>query len=228
MAVSEQEEFRNISRVHRSKIEAKKTYDRISVVYDCLGGVFERRIAEQALGYLMVKSGEKLLEIGFGTGHRLKTIAQLVGDTGKAYGIDISEGMIQVTKKRLGKSGLMDRVELHQGDASKLPFAGESFDAAFMSFTLELFDTPEIPAVLNEVRRVLKPGGRLGITSLSKARGSSITLRIYEWIHKKWPQYVDCRPIYLEHFLHKTGYAIQRKETASLFLLPVEIVIATR
>lgn len=168
------------------------------------------------------------MEIGFGTGHCFQKIALSVGYTGEAYGIDISEGMLQVTRKRLRKLGLMDRVELYHGDAYKLPFVNETFDAVTMSFTLELLDTPEIPKVLNEVRRVLKPGGRLGITSLSKAKSSSIALRIYEWIHRKWPKYVDCRPIYLEHSLRKAGYTIQRKEMDSLFLLPVEIVIAVK
>ena len=112
-----QEEFHKISRVHRSKEEAKKAYDHISTVYDWLGGIFERRSAEKALSYLKIGSGETALEIGFGTGHCFQQIALTVGNTGKAYGIDISEGMLQVTRKRLQKAGLMDRVELYHGDA---------------------------------------------------------------------------------------------------------------
>jgi hypothetical protein len=53
-------------------------------------------------------------------------------------------------------------------------------------------------------------------------------LRIYEWIHRKWPKYVDCRPIYLEKSLRKAGYTIQRKEIAKLFVLPLEIVVAKK
>lgn len=122
----------------------------------------------------------------------------------------------------------MDRVELYHGDASKLPFINETFDAVFMSFTLELFDTPEIPQLLNEVRRVLKAGGRLGVASLSRTKGNSIALRIYEWIHRKWPKYVDCRPIYVEQFLRKAGYTIQSKEMDNLLVLPLEIVVAIK
>ncbi|MFC1871274.1 class I SAM-dependent methyltransferase [Chloroflexota bacterium] len=142
--MAEKEDYQEISRVNRSKDDARTYYNRISVIYDWLGGIFERKLAEKALRTLAIQNGDIVLEIGFGTGHCLQKIALSVGRTGKAYGIDISDGMLQVTRKRLEKAGLMDRVELYQGDASKLPFINETFDAVFMSFTLELFDTPEI------------------------------------------------------------------------------------
>jgi demethylmenaquinone methyltransferase/2-methoxy-6-polyprenyl-1,4-benzoquinol methylase len=223
-----QEDSHKISGVHRTKEEAKKTYDRISTIYYWLGGIFERRLARKALSYLKVESGETVLEIGFGTGYCLQQIALTVGNTGMAYGIDVSEGMLRVTRKRLQKATLLNRVELFHGDASKLPFINETFNAVFMSFTLELFDTPDIPQLLTEVRRVMKAGGRLGVVSLSRSKGNSVPLRIYEWIHRKWPKYVDCRPIYLEHLLHRAGYTIQRKKMDNLFVLPLEIVVAIK
>ena len=230
--MTEQEEYQEISGVDRSKNVAEKYYNRISVVYDWLVGIFERTHAEKALSYLEIKNGEIVLEIGFGTGHCLQRIALSVGKTGKAYGVDISDGMLHLTKKKLEKAGLMDRVELYHGDASKLPFADETFDAVFMSFTLELFDTSEITQLLSEIRRVLKVGSRLGVVSLSKAKSKSIVpsivLRIYEWIHRKWPTYVDCRPICLEQLLRKAGYAIHSKDMENLFMLPLEIVVATK
>jgi len=219
---------KDISRVHRSKEEAKKFYDHISGSYDWLGGMFERRPAVKALNYLKIQSGETVLEIGFGTGYCLQRIAMSVGNSGKAYGIDISEGMVQRARERLNKASLLDRVELYRGDAAKLPFDNETFDAVFISFTLELFDNPEISTVLGEVGRVLKPGGRLGIVSLSKTNVDSPPVRIYEWIHSKWPQYVDCRPIYVDESVQKAGYKMIMRETARLLLLPIEIVIALK
>jgi demethylmenaquinone methyltransferase/2-methoxy-6-polyprenyl-1,4-benzoquinol methylase len=76
--------------------------------------------------------------------------------------------MIEITKKRLEKAGLVNRVELFRGDAAFLPFDDNTFDAVFMSFVLEVFDTPEIPRALEQVKKVLKPGGRLGVASMSK------------------------------------------------------------
>jgi demethylmenaquinone methyltransferase/2-methoxy-6-polyprenyl-1,4-benzoquinol methylase len=214
--------------VYRSKEEARQFYDCISRLYDYVAGTFERRYSKMALERLSVQSGEIVLEIGFGSGHCLKRIAELVGHNGRAYGIDISSGMLQVTKRRLGKANLLDRVELYCDDATKLPYEDNTFDAVFMSFTLELFDAPEIHMVLDEVRRTLKPVGRLGIVSLSRSYGEPISLRLYEWAHKKWPKYVDCRPIYLEKSLIGAGYEIQSKKRAKLVGLPLEIIIATK
>jgi demethylmenaquinone methyltransferase/2-methoxy-6-polyprenyl-1,4-benzoquinol methylase len=120
----------------------------------------------------------------------------------------------------------MDRVELYCSDAMNLPYANSVFDAVFTSFTLELFDTPEIPKVLYEIKRVLKSEGRLGVVSMSKEDGMSMMLRLYEWAHKKWPKYVDCRPIYVELSLEDAGYEIISKEKVRLFGLPGEIVVA--
>lgn len=214
--------------VPRSKEEAKQFYDRISRLYDYLTGAFERKYAEMALEQLSVQEGETVLEIGFGPGHCLKWIAQSVGQMGKAYGVDISSGMLEVAKRRLEKARLIDRVELYCGDATNLPYGDNTFDAAFMSFTLELFDTPEIPKVLEEVKRVLRPAGRLGVVSMSKEDGESTRLRLYEWAHKKWPKYVDCRPIYVEASLIDAGNKIQSKQKTRLMGLPLEIVVAVK
>ncbi len=212
--------------VTRSKKEARHLYDRISRLYDYLTGAFERKYAEIALGRLSVQEGETVLEIGFGPGHCLKWIAQSVGRAGKAYGIDISLGMLEVTKRRLEKARLMERVELCWGDAASLPYSDSTVDAVFMSFTLELFDTPEIPQVLGEVKRVLKPAGRLVVVSMSKVNGESTLLKLYEWAHRRWPKYVDCRPIYVRLSLIDAGYKIQSEQKLRLMGLPGEIVVA--
>lgn len=212
--------------VTRTKEEAKRSYDRISRYYDYLTGAFEQKYAKMALERLSVSEGETVLEIGFGTGHCVKRIAESVGPKGKAYGIDISTGMMEISKERIEKAGLEDRVKLFCGDAANLPFDDSVFDAVFMSFTLELFDIPEIPKVLEEIKRVLKPGGRLGVASMSKENGESIFLRLYEWIHTKWPKYVDCRPIHVKQSLIDAGYQIKSKEKIKIFRLPGEIVVA--
>lgn len=212
--------------VSRSKEEARQFYDRISRFYDCLAGIFERKYAKRTLQNLSIQDGEIVLEIGFGSGYCLKRIAQSVGYRGQACGIDISPGMLEVTKKRLEKPQLGDRVKLYCGDAATLPYNENTFDAVFTSFTLELFDIPEISTVLSEVKRVLKPDGRLGVVSLSRSRGESTLLRLYEWTHKKWPKYADCRPIYVEEALIDAGYRIQSKKEARLVGLPIESIIA--
>jgi demethylmenaquinone methyltransferase/2-methoxy-6-polyprenyl-1,4-benzoquinol methylase len=217
-----------VLRVYRTKAQAKKSYDKISRFYDCFAGVFEKKYRNMALEWLNLERGEIVLEIGFGTGHCLKQIAESVGENGKVYGIDISSGMLEVSKKRLEEAGLLNRVELYCGDALKILYEDNKFDAVFMSFTLELFDTPEIPQVLNEIKRVLKPKGRLVVVSMLKEDGDSILLRLYEWIHQKFPQYVDCRPIYLEQSIKDAGFKIEHRKNVKLFGLPGAVVIGIK
>jgi len=214
--------------VYRTKAQVKESYDKISYFYDYFAGVFEKKYRNMALDRLNIKRGETVLEIGFGTGHCLKRMAELVGENGKVYGIDISSGMLEVTKQRLEEAGLLDRVELYCEDALKMPYEDNKFDAVFMSFTLELFDMPEISKVLSEIKRILKQNGRLGVLSMSKEDGGSILSRLYDWMHTQFPQYADCRPIYVEHSIKDAGFEIKYKEKVKLFSLPIEIVVSVR
>lgn len=217
-----------ISRVTRLKEEAKATYNKISKWYDLVEGVWEKKCGETGLQKLNVKDGEKVLEIGFGTGHTMLALAQAVGNSGKVYGIDISENMLDITQARIQNVGLSERVKLECGDAIKLPFEANFFDAIFMSFTLELFDTPEIPIVLDECRRVLRSGGRICVVGLSKKGKSNLIMRVYEWAHRKFPKYVDCRPIFVQRALEDAGFYILDATEMSIWGLPVEAAMAKR
>jgi ubiquinone/menaquinone biosynthesis C-methylase UbiE len=217
-----------ISRVLRTKGEAKIAYDKMSRWYDLLAGGSEREFVRLGLDRLAIARGEVVLEIGFGTGHALVALAQAVGSAGKVYGIDISEGMRNTSQARVSKAGLATRVELRLGDAARLPFDDRFFDCAFMSFTLELFDTPEIPGVLSECWRVLRWGGRLGVVSMSKKGDAGAMLRFYEWLHDAIPAYVDCRPIYAQEALVAAGFDVVEAEVRTMWGLPVEIVSAQK
>ena len=63
-----------------------------------------------------------------------------------------------------------------------------------MSFTLELFEGA-IPNVLAEVRRVLRVGGRVGIVAMADSGQTNPIIDLYEWLHQRWPHFIDCRPI---------------------------------
>jgi ubiquinone/menaquinone biosynthesis C-methylase UbiE len=121
-----------------------------------------------------------------------------------------------------------DIVALHRGSALHLPYAAASFDAVFSTFMLDLIDTPDILIVLSEMRRVLKPGGRVGLVSMSKACAGNVVLKVYERFHRWLPKLIDCRPIYLQSAVESAGLHCQAHQTRSMWGIPVEIVVARK
>ena len=210
------------------KGEIKETYAKLSKIYAALEGRFEKNLRKRGLEFLDVQEGETVLEIGFGTGYTLVEIAKAIGETGKAYGIDITPEMVKLAKERLEREGLAGRVDLSGGDGRNMPYNDNMFDAVYMASTLELFDTPDIPEVLKETKRVLKPRGRLGLVSMCReGHENSKFTRFYEWAHRTFPKYASCRPIYIEQSLRDAGYEIIKRDEVMLAgLCPMKIVVA--
>lgn len=210
-----------------SRAETKALYDKISKVYDLLSEHTEGPVREAGLRMLAPREGETALEIGFGTGHALVWLARAVGPTGKVHGIDLSDGMRSVAQILLRHEGVAERVELRTGDATDLPYAAGSIDAVFMSFTLELFDTAEIPVVLAQCRRVLKAGGRMVVVGMSKEGEHGLVYEAYEWTHRHFPNFVDCRPIFVSQVLSAPGFQVTEKQNLQIWV-PMEIARAEK
>jgi ubiquinone/menaquinone biosynthesis C-methylase UbiE len=210
-----------ISRVNRPRLAARASYDRMSAWYDLLSGTSERALIDLGIQRLDVQTGESVLEIGPGTGHALARLTRCAGSRGKVYGMDLSGSMCQ-RARRACPTALMSCA-----DAVFLPLPSGVMDAIFIAFTLELFDTPDIPQVLAECGRLLKPGRRLGVVSMSLPVGKpNLMVRIYEWAHRIMPAFIDCRPIRVEQALLQSGFAITTASIHSMWGLPVGIITA--
>ena len=218
---------RPVRRVRRPREAAARTYDRLSRCYDTVAAA-EQPYVDEGIAMLNAQPGESVLEIGFGTGRALVKLAESVGDEGKVSGIDISTEMVARAAQRLTGHDLDGHVELVEADAIRLPYRTARFDAIFMSFTLELFDTPEIPAVLSECLKVLRPPGRICVVSLSREGGPYPMRRIYEWVHELVPAFMDCRPIFAARALRRHGFLLKEVRHRRMWGLPVELVLAER
>jgi ubiquinone/menaquinone biosynthesis C-methylase UbiE len=102
--------------------------------------------------------GERVLEIGPGTGLQALHVAGLLGAGGQLDVVDIQDQMLEHVMSRARSAGITS-IAAAQADARELPFPGATFDAAYLVTVLG--EIPEPAAAVRELRRVLKPGGRL-------------------------------------------------------------------
>jgi arsenite methyltransferase len=128
---------------------------RIEAVYMTPDVVGQRRTSRAALG---LRPGERVLDIGSGPGFLVAEMAEEVGADGRVEGVDPSESMLAVARRREVSAGAAP-IGWSAGDALSLPFDDGAFDAVVSTQVFEYVD--DIGAALAEAHRVLRPGGRL-------------------------------------------------------------------
>jgi len=140
-------------------------FDRIAPVYDVMNRVMTagldvrwRRLAAASA----VRAGDRVLDAACGTGDL--AIADLKAGAGKVTGLDFSAKMLERARVK------NTTIEWLQGDMLALPFADETFDAATVGFGVRNVEDLELG--LRELRRVLRPGGRLAILEITQPRGA--------------------------------------------------------
>ncbi len=139
-------------------IDNAKTADHLIHYLEYMDSLPEtRQLKERSYGYLGLKEGDVVLDAGCGPGYDALRMAAIVGKKGQVTGIDMSERMIAIAQAKPKRTGLP--VSFRTGDVRKLPFPDASFDAVRIERTLQILDNPG--QVLDEIVRVLRPGGRL-------------------------------------------------------------------
>ena len=211
----------------KAELRVGGSYDRLSRMYDAVFAPIEAPLTDAAIEMLDAQPGERILEIGSGTGRALSRIGWSVGPRGTVLGVELSAQMLAVSARRLAAPAGPSSARLVMGDVRALPLAGASFDAVFMSFTLELFDSRGGPQVLAECARVMRRPGRLVVCSLWRAEPSSLATRAYELGHRMFPAVLDCRPIDLDGMLRHAGFGVQCAATLTLAGIPVRIVLGS-
>nr|AEI30204.1 ubiquinone/menaquinone biosynthesis methyltransferase [uncultured bacterium] len=141
------------------KEQVAKMFDNISGGYDSMNRVISFGIdvkwRKKVLKLVAAKNPQSILDIATGTGD----LAIMMSGTKatKITGIDISEGMLEVGRKKIAAKNLSDRIELMLSDAEEMPFSDNTFDAITVGFGIRNFE--HLEKGLAEIRRVLKPGG---------------------------------------------------------------------
>lgn len=136
--------------------EVRDSYDELAADYDRRWSTYVQRSVDQTLARTDVESGDRVVDVGCGTGVLLGRLLDRRSDI-EATGLDLSARMLEVARRRLPGD-----VELVQGEATSLPFAEKSFDVAVSSSALHYVERPQ--RVLEEMHRVLDDRGRVVVT----------------------------------------------------------------
>lgn len=149
------------------KEQVARMFDNISGNYDGLNRVISFGIdvkwRKKVVKMVSENNPKTILDIATGTGDLAMMMARLKPE--KIIGLDISEGMLQVGNQKIEKANLSDMIEMRVGDSEDIPFDDNTFDAITVSFGVRNF--ADLDTGLSEIKRVLKPGGRLVILETS-------------------------------------------------------------
>jgi ubiquinone/menaquinone biosynthesis C-methylase UbiE len=152
----------------------KKKWDERSESYDARRFDYFRFFQKRVVSLAHPVKGGRFLDIGCGTGWAVRYAAGLVGEGGGAFGIDISPKMIERAKANSRDDG---NIHFYQADAEEIPFEDGFFDSIICTNSFHHYLNPS--NVLNEVHRVLKPGGRVHIVD------PTADLFIVRWIERR-------------------------------------------
>lgn len=152
-----------------ARLGSGRMFDRIARRYDLLNRVLslgtDQRWRRRVVGALGAREGRHFLDVATGTAD----LALLLAKRGASVeGVDPSTGMLEVGRGKVAAAGLDGKISLREGIAESLPYADSSFDGACIAFGIR--NVPDRAAGLREMRRVVKPGGRLAILELNDPR----------------------------------------------------------
>ena len=153
------------------KKQVEKMFDKIAFRYDFLNHFLSAGIdvgwRKKAIKQLRSLNPKSILDVATGTGD-MAILANKLLTADKIIGIDISEGMLEIGKKKIEKLGLQQRIALLKGDSETILFDNNSFDAVSVAFGVRNFQDLELG--LSEIKRVLKPGGKLVVLEFTKPK----------------------------------------------------------
>ncbi|RKT78746.1 methyltransferase family protein [Terracoccus luteus] len=139
-----------------------RLFDQLAEVYDQGGVPFFRPIAGRLVALLAPQPGEEALDVGCGRGAVTLRLCDAVAPGGRVVGVDLSAAMVELLRRDASRSGVTD-LDLLVGDAADVGLAPSSFD--LVTASLVLFFSPDPAATLTQWVSLLKPGGRIGLTT---------------------------------------------------------------
>jgi demethylmenaquinone methyltransferase/2-methoxy-6-polyprenyl-1,4-benzoquinol methylase len=196
-----------VEATHTTEEKIKKYYAWRATNYDA-GSSYEAEHHAEALRLADIQEGQHVLEVAAGTGRATLGLAKAVGETGTVEALDLSEAMLSQARAKIRAAGLSDRVCFKQGNAQALPYPDETFDLVYNGYMFDLIPLDGFLPILKEMRRVLKPDGKLVLVNMSKPDDRKT---IYEKIYERGWAIMPCRPVLMSSYLETAGFTdVQR------------------
>lgn len=163
------------------KEQVGEMFDRIAGKYDFMNRFLSLGIdvswRKKAIRELLKDKPQHILDVATGTGDMAIRAAKILRPQ-KITGIDISEGMLEIGRKKVKMAALPTQIELLRGDSETIKFNDNSFDAVMVAFGVRNFEN--LQQGLREILRVMKPGARLVILEFSNPK-AGIVKGVYNW-----------------------------------------------
>ncbi len=152
----------------------QKIYDAQSAIYDKTFGRLVQKHIRRGIEHMNITDADVVLDLGIGTGASLNYYP----DRGRVIGIDLSEGMLKLCRKRISERGLR-HVTVFQADAMRLPFADDTFDYVFLSHVISVVSDPA--KLVREAQRVAKPGARIVMVNHFQS-ANRVIAKLEKWL----------------------------------------------
>lgn len=201
-----------------------KEFKQVLWFYDFWGRLTESKTARKVLELAAIKNGSAVLDVACGTGEMLQKVLELNPD-GKNSGTDLSPDMLAKAAKKLEKAGLP--FDLKKGSALKLKYSDNTFDVLLNSYMVDLLPVDTFDTVASEFFRVLKPGGKVVMSTFSF--GTRKVHRFWFWVALNFPGLLTgCRPLSFKHHLEKAGFIIEQELEISQNTFPSQVILARK
>ena len=175
-------------------LHSPRFYDWLAAAY-CLGR--EGRMRERTLDLAGVVAGKRVLDVCCGTGTLALAARRRVGATGSVHAVDASEEMVSRARSKSTRRGLP--VAFETAVAQSLPFPDATFDVVLCTLALHHLPEEARGRAIDEMRRVVKPGGRVLIVEFAKGRGAWRLLHPVALLHRRKKQILDGAVTLMKH-----------------------------
>ncbi len=193
--------------------------------YDLWALLTEAKAVGRALKLAQAQDNLAVLEVAVGTGWLFSQIVAR-NPHGRNEGMDLSPAMLAHARRRLHQLPSA-AYKLQLGSAYELPYEDDAFDLLFNTYMLDLLPEQDFPSVWSELRRVLKPGGKMVLVSFGF--GTHWFNRFWYWLARVFPALLtNCRPVRLSQTVPLVGFHDIHLEHLSQNTFPSDIVVAEK